>query len=469
MELPVRKPLQGARRPAYRLQTRNLSYKFTTRYDEVKWVGFLKSQNKAQRFILQDVSCEARAGEITAIAGPSGAGKTTLLEILAGIVPPGTVSGEVLVNSWPVNADVFRRISGFVTQDEALFPLLTVEETLMYSALLRLQGGENEKKNRVKKLMRELKLDHIANSKIREGSSGGISGGEKRRVSIGVELVHDPPIILIDEPTSGLDSSSALQVVSLLKTMVINQGKTIVLTIHQPGFRILELFDRVVLLSGGAVIHNGSIRFLEERLKVSGFIIPRHVNVLEFAIDVTESLVIVSTRQDNELSVRKSPMDKIEEKLLSYPNSQSREVLILGQRFCKNIFRTKQLFATRVVQALVAGLVLGSIFMNVGNKQDRVVLQTKIGFFAFSLTFLLSSMTEGLPIFLQERRILMRETSRGAYRVSSYVLANTLVFIPFLLMVGLLYASSVYWLVGLRRGYDGFLYSSPPPLRIRSP
>jgi len=149
-----------------------------------------------------------------------------------------------------------------------------------------------------------------------------------------------------------------------------------------------------------------------------------------------------------------------QEKPLCYPNSILGEVLILGQRFCSNIFRTKQLFATRVIQALVAGLILGTIYLNVGKKTGQVALQTRIGFFVFSLTFLLSSTTEGLPIFLQERRILTRETSRGAYRVSSYVLSNTLIFLPFLLMVALLYSTPVYWLVGLRRATDGFLYFS---------
>ena len=120
----------------------------------------------------------------------------------------------------------------------------------------------------------------------------------------------------------------------------------------------------------------------------------------------------------------------LERKLLFYPNSRLEEVLILGQRFCSNIFRTKQLFATRVIQALVAGFAFGTIYFNVGNDKGKITLQTQTGSFAFTLTFLLSSTTEGLPIFLQERT-LMRETSRGAYRVSSYVLANTIVFLSF--------------------------------------
>lgn len=425
------------------------------------------SKKTEKKFILENVNCEAKGREVTAIAGPSGAGKTTLLEILAGKMSRREVSGEVRVNDRPMDASHFRKISAYVTQFDALFPLLTVQETLMYSALLKQSGGWTEAASRVRQLLKELGLDHVADSRVGGGSNGGVSGGERRRVSIGVDLVHDPAVILIDEPTSGLDSASALHVVSLLKTMAVSQGKTVVLTIHQPGFRILEQFDRIVLLSNGNVVHNGPLNLLEERLKFACHNrIPKHVNALELALDIVESLVVQTSNkeQQNKDQDRKNMFalspNCAEEKFVPYANSRLEEVVILGKRFCSNILRTKQLFATRVVQALVAGLVLGTIFLDVGNEQGQVALQTQTGFFAFSLTFLLSSTTEGLPIFLQERRILTSETERGAYRVSSYVMANALVFLPFLLMVGVLYATPVYWLVGLRRETDGFLYFS---------
>uniref|UniRef100_A0A6N2NLA7 ABC transporter domain-containing protein n=1 Tax=Salix viminalis TaxID=40686 RepID=A0A6N2NLA7_SALVM len=440
MELPVKAPpVSGAQKTSYRLETKNLSYKLCSKLDELHFICCGGAPRRAPRFILRDVNCAASPGEITAIAGPSGAGKTTLLEILSGKISPRKVSGQVLVNSQPMNVRHFRRISG-------------------------LPGGKKDAANRVRRLLSELGLEHA------EGSNCGISGGEKRRVSIGVDLVHDPAVVFIDEPTSGLDSASALHVATLLKSMVLNQGKTIVLTIHQPGFRILELFDRLVLLSNGYAVHNGSLHFLEERLKFSGHQIPPHVNVLEFSFDAIESLSGQNSaflnnqcpreiRHNGSGHIARTPyFNNHQEKPLRFPRSILEEVSILGQRFCSNIFRTKQLFATRVIQSLVAGLILGTIFLNVGKKTGQVALQTRIGFFAFSLTFLLSSTTEGLPIFLQERRILMSETSRGAYRVSSYVLSNTLIFIPFLLMVALLYSTPVYWLVGLRMSIHGFLY-----------
>ncbi|XP_028795485.1 ABC transporter G family member 10-like [Neltuma alba] len=468
-------PVSCPRKTPFRIETKNLSCRLRSQLDEFRSLFFGSSPRSSAKLILKDVNCEAKPGELTVIAGPSGAGKTTLLEILAGRVSLCEVSGQVLVNHRPMDLKQFRRTCGYVTQEDTLFPSLTVRETLMYSALLRLPGGRKVAAARVAGLMKELGLDHIADSRIGTGRGGssdqGISGGERRRVSIGVDLVHDPAVILIDEPTSGLDSASALNIVSMLRLMAFNQGKTIVLTIHQPGFRILQLVDHLVLLSDGFVMHNGSLNLLEARLKLAGHHIPHHVNVLEFALDVMGCLVIqTSESRNNQLLLRdreeqvckmRMPCSLyVREKAVQYPNSPVEEILILGQRFCCNIFRTKQLFVTRVIQALVAGFILGTIFFNVGNREGQVALQTRSGFFAFSLTFLLSSTTEGLPIFLQEKRTLMKETSRGAYRVSSYVLANTLVFLPFLLMVGLLYSTPVYWLVGLRKEIDGFLYFS---------
>ncbi|CAM8890971.1 unnamed protein product [Rhodiola kirilowii] len=470
---------------SYALKTINLSCKLPVKHS---WWPLPTHQpadddDDQIKYVLKDVNCEARPREITAIAGPSGAGKTTLLELMAGIgVSSSRVSGQILVNDQPMNPPSFRKIAGFVSQEEALFPLLTVEETLTYSARLRLQGDVNTARVTVHELLKELKLDHVASSRIGDSGSGrGISGGEKRRVSIGVDLVHGPAVLLIDEPTSGLDSASALHVMLLLKSMAVKKGKTIVLCIHQPGFRILELFDQVVLLSNGAVVHNGTLHVLQERLKFVGHSIPDHVNVLEFAMDVTDNLVInleehreIEDGLAKDVTLTQAPddfehhnirvhpnsyIDNESEKHITSANSMIGEILILGKRFCSNIFRTKQLFAAKTLQALIVGVVLGTIFMNACKGSDgRPKLRTQIGFFAFTLTFLLSATTEGLPIFLKERKILLRETSRGAYRISSYVISNTLVFIPFLLVVAILYTVPVYWLVGLRKDADAFLY-----------
>lgn len=458
MELPINiEPYSVHLQIPYKINITNLSYKLSPGYG---------TSNNTNNYVLRDINCEAKPGDLTVIAGPSGAGKTTLLEILAGSISPCRVSGRVLINDAPINTACFRRASGYVTQDEALFPHLTVEETLTYSARLRIRGCRGAAASRVRYLLKELGLEHIGGARVGSESSRGISGGEKRRVSIGVELVHDPSVLLLDEPTSGLDSASALHVMLLLKSMTKNQFKTVVLTIHQPGFRILDLIDRVILLSNGKVLHNGSLSLLEERIKSEGHCIPGRVNVLEFAIDAMRSLgkdiELFDVKQEGRGRHINSKQTEHEEEQILYSNSPFKEVLILVQRFSKNIFRTKQLFAAKTTESVLAGIVLGTIFPNAfGNNSLRVSkMQNQLGFLAFTLTFLMSTTIEALPIFLQERRIVMREASRGVYRVSSYVAANALVFLPFLLIVALLYAIPVYWLVGLRREVDGFLYFS---------
>lgn len=459
MELPIK---NTHLKTHFKLETKNVSYKLSPRYNDFNWLPSFKD-NQHARFLLRDVTCDACPGKLTAIAGPSGAGKTTLLEILSGMIVPERISGNVLVNELPMCVDHFRRISGYVTQEDALFPLLTVEETLTYSARLRLKAGREKAAARVQKLLKELGLDHIRGARVGGESSRGISGGEKRRLSIGVDLVHDPAVLFLDEPTSGLDSASALHVISLLKSMAKNHHKTIVLTIHQPGFRILDLIDHVILLSNGALFHNGSLDLLEERIKAAGHVIPPRVNVLEFAIDAAEALQQQQEEEEKEAEKQSDDDDHFSNQEVQkhniYSNSHLEEVIILSKRFSCNIFRTKQLFAAKTIQSLLAGIVLGTIFIDAfGESNERKKVQNQIGFFAFTLTFLISTTTEALPIFLQERRILERETSRGAYRISSYVLANTLVFLPFLLIISLLYAAPVYWIVGLRRDAGGFLY-----------
>jgi energy-coupling factor transporter ATP-binding protein EcfA2 len=297
--------------------------------------------------------------------------------------------------------------------------------------------------------MAQLGLRHVAGSRV-----ASVSGGERRRVSIGVDLVHDPAVLLLDEPTSGLDSGSALHIVKMLRDMATAHGKTVVLTIHQPGFRILELLDRVVLLADGVVRHHGSLPFLEARLAASGHSIPAHVNTLEYAMETIDTLkpdVVIATAITYQEAAGPMPASSSARRA-AYANSAAAEVCILSGRFVKTVLRTPQLFAARMVQSAVVGVFLGTIFLGTTD------LQSRLGFFAFNLTFVLSSTTEGLPVFLQERRILERETSRGAYRVSSYVVSNAAVFLPFLLAAAILYATPVYWLVGLAREPASFAY-----------
>ncbi|OIW00476.1 hypothetical protein TanjilG_05826 [Lupinus angustifolius] len=441
------------------------------------------------KHVLKNVSCRAKAWEILAIVGPSGAGKSSLLEVLAGKVSPQ--NGTVLVNQKPMDKAQLKKLSGYVTQKDILFPLLTVEETMMFSAMLKLKLPQEQLCSRVKSLIKELGLDHVAGTRIGDDRVRGISGGERRRVSIGVEVIHDPRVLILDEPTSGLDSNSALQIVDMLKVMADTKGRTIILSIHQPGFRIVKLLNSLLLLANGCLFHHGTADLLDVNLRLMGLNIPLHVNVVEFAIESIDAiqqqrckLVQLETPQGTlqqnkgddaeetgECRSGKFTLQQlfqlskvIDEETINagidfpcdFANSRFRETMILTQRFSKNIFRTKELFACRTIQMLISGLVLGSIFCNL--KDDLVGAAEIVGLFAFILTFLLSTSIEALPIFLQEREILMKETSSGSYRVSSYAIANGLVYLPFLLILAILFSLPLYWLVGLNKNFMAFLH-----------
>ncbi|XP_059625102.1 ABC transporter G family member 5 [Cornus florida] len=444
------------------------------------------------RHVLTDVNCRAKPWEILAIIGPSGAGKSSLLEILAGKLSPASAS--IFVNQKPIDKARFKKISGYVTQKDTLFPLLTVEETLMFSAKLRLRLPQSQLTSRVKSLIYELGLGHVAGTRVGDDRVRGISGGERRRVSIGVEVIHDPKVLILDEPTSGLDSTSALQVIDIVKDMAETGGRTIILSIHQPGFRIVKLFNSILLLANGSVLHHGTVDQLGVQLKLMGLQLPLHVNLVEFAIESIETIKqqeaihhqhqhqemvpaaqLPSSKKQGESTSGKFTLQQlfqqskvIDEEIIiiddtdgidlptGFANSRLKETMILTHRFSKNIFRTKELFACRTLQMLITGLVLGSIFYDL--KDNIVGAEERVGLFAFILTFLLSSTIEALPIFLQEREILMKETSCGSYRVSSYAIANGLVYLPFLLILALLFAVPLYWLVGLNRSFSAFMH-----------
>lgn len=466
----------------------------------IKLFGNRKTQEGGFRHVLKDVNCRAKPWEILAIVGPSGAGKSSLLEILAGkLVIPSSQQQTILVNNKPIDRAQFKKISGYVTQkDTVLFPLLTVEETLMFSARLRLNLSHSELASRVKSLIQELGLCHVTRARVGDDQCKvrGISGGERRRVSIGVDVIHDPSVLILDEPTSGLDSSSALQIIDMLKTMAETRGRTIILSVHQPGFRIVKLFNSILLLANGSVLHHGSVDQLAARLRLmpnNNLHLPLHVNVVEFAIDSIDAIV---EQQQTQRRQRQQQQDDDENKLplaqqqgesrrgsltlqqlfhqskvmdgeeipidvgidfpSGYANSRLGEILILTHRFSKNIYRTKELFTCRTLQMLAAGIVLGSIFYDL--KNDFEGAQERVGLFAFILTFLLTSTIEALPIFLQERETLMKETSCGSYRVSSYAIANGLVYLPFLLILALFFSVPLYCLVGLNRSFKAYLY-----------
>ncbi|XP_015693928.1 ABC transporter G family member 8-like [Oryza brachyantha] len=402
----------------------------------------------APDYILRDVSLTARPGEILAVVGPSGAGKSTLLDILAARTAP--THGRLLLNSAPLRSSSFRRLSAHVPQMDVALSLLTVAETFAFAASLLYPASEASAA--VTALLADLRLGHATHTRV---SATRLSGGERRRVSIGLALLRNPGILLLDEPTSGLDSSSANVVVGCLRAVAAARGTTVVLSIHQPSSRILSSVDSLLLLSRGAVLHHGSVDSLDAALLSNGLAVPAQLNPLEFALEVLDQLPYPSAsspepKTPEEFATVTSSnrhKDAPSSSSSTSPCSRLHEVVVLYKRAWKVVYRSKQLLLTNFLESVLVGTLLGTIYINAGYGEAGA--HKRLGLFAFTLTFLLTSTTETLPTFVSERPIVLAETASGLYRLSSHATAATLVFLPYLLAVALLYSGCVYFLVGL--------------------
>jgi len=242
--------------------------------------------------ILEGVRGAVGPGEVMAIMGPSGAGKTTFLDILARKNKRGHVSGKFMVNGAKVTDEDYKEISGFVDQEDTMMSTLTVYETILNSALLRLPRDMNfqAKDKRVVEVMAQLGINGIRDQLIgtsEDNGIRGISGGEKRRVSIACELVTSPSILFLDEPTSGLDSFNAYNVVECLVKLAKNYRRTVIFTIHQPKSNIVALFDQLVLLAKGRCIYSGPFERCQAYFDMQGYPCPPGFNIADYLVDLT--------------------------------------------------------------------------------------------------------------------------------------------------------------------------------------
>ncbi|MCJ1471917.1 hypothetical protein MMC13_000558 [Lambiella insularis] len=241
--------------------------------------------------ILSDVRGIAHPGQIMAIMGASGAGKTTFLDILARKNKRGIANGEFYVNGEKVIDAEYRSVVGFVDQDDNMLPTLTVHETILTSALLRLPRdmGTAAKEQKVFEVEKQLGIYHIKDQLIgsEEGKGRGISGGEKRRVGIACELVTSPSILFLDEPTSGLDAFNAFNVVECLVTLAKNYNRTVIFTIHQPRSNIVALFDQLLLLAQGRVVYSGPFSGCQQYFDKIGYSCPPGFNIADYLVDLT--------------------------------------------------------------------------------------------------------------------------------------------------------------------------------------
>jgi ABC-type multidrug transport system permease subunit len=319
-----------------------------------------------------------------------------------------------------------------------------------------------------------------------------VSGGERRRVSIGTDIVHDPILLFLDEPTSGLDSTSAFMVVKVLQR-IARSGSIVIMSVHQPSYRILTVLDSLIFLSHGQTVYGGSPGGLPEFFGQFGHPIPENENRTEFALDLireleeapdgTKTLVEFNkswqtkknptnrTCNVSKLSLKDAISASISRgKLVSgAPNNSNStssvptfanplwaEMMVISKRSLLNAKRMPELFGIRLGAVLVTGIILATVFYHLDNSPRGA--QERLGFFAFAMSTTYYTCAESIPAFLQERYIFMRETAYNAYRRSSYVLAHSLISIPSLIVLSIAFAATTFWAVGLDGGFSGFCF-----------
>ncbi|KAJ8755539.1 hypothetical protein K2173_019337 [Erythroxylum novogranatense] len=475
-------------------------YPITLKFEEVVYKVNLNNKDFCQagtsitqeKTILNGITGVVSPGEILAMLGPSGSGKTTLLTALGGRLN-GKLSGKITYNGHPFSGMVKRR-TGFVAQDDVLYPHLTVIETLVFTALLRLPRTltRDEKVQHVERVIGELGLTRCRNSMIGGPLVRGISGGEKKRVSIGQEMLINPSLLLLDEPTSGLDSTTAQRILTIIKRLALG-GRTVVTTIHQPSSRLYHMFDKVVLLSEGCPIYYGLATAAMEYFSSIGFSTSITVNPADLLLDLANGIspvskhateqgesmeqerkmvreALVSAYEKNISAALKAELCNLEVKTYNYTKDASAKVKVRSEQWCTGwCYQFKVLFQRglrerryesfnrlRIFQVISVATLGGLLWWHTPTSHlaDRTAL-----LFFFSVFWGFYPLYNAVFTFPQERRMLLKERASGMYHLSSYFLARTFGDLPLELALPTAFVFIIYWMGGLKADPVTFILS----------
>ncbi|XP_040905894.1 ATP-binding cassette sub-family G member 8 [Toxotes jaculatrix] len=445
---------------------------------------------------INKLSLRVRSGQMLAVIGSSGCGKTSLLDIITCRDEGGTMtSGQVLINGKPNTPQLVKKSIAHVRQDDRLLPHLTVRETLVFVAKLRLPTHftQAQREQRVDDVIAELRLRQCAHTRVGNDYVRGVSGGERRRVSIAVQLLWNPGILILDEPTSGLDSFTAHNLVITLSRLA-RGNRLVLLSVHQPRSDIFQLFDLVVLLSSGSAVYCGAARDMVPYFTALGYPCPRYCNPSDFYVDLISIDRRSPEREAECLERARVLAEQFMEKVrdtddhmwkpagtnaapTESPQQPSRaegeaviaiskqknklpgglqQFTVLIRRHMYNDFRDLVTLLVHGFEALLMSLLVGCLYYGAGEErlsiQDTVALLYMIGAltpFAVVLDVIAKCHTE--------RAMLYHELEDGMYSVTSYFFAKVLGELPEHCVFTLVYGLPIYWLAGLNEAPDRFL------------
>ncbi|KAK3040743.1 hypothetical protein RJ639_029265, partial [Escallonia herrerae] len=442
----------------------------------IRWTNITCSlsdkSSKSVRFLLKNVSGEAKPGRLLAMMGPSGSGKTTLLNVLAGQImasPRLNLSGLLKVNGQQLSNKSYKL--AFVRQEDLFFSQLTVRETLSLAAELQLQeiSSAEDRDEYVDNLLFKLGLVSCADSWVGDAKVRGISGGEKKRLSLACELIASPSVIFADEPTTGLDAFQAERVVETLRQLA-QDGHTVICSIHQPRGSVYWKFDDILLLTEGALVYAGPAR--DELLAYFsnlGYQCPDHVNPAEFLADLIsvdysspesvysshkriDGLVEAFSQQTsltfyaNSLARKESPKGslKLSKKTITKGRgSWWRQFWLLLKRAWMQASRDGPTNKVRARMSIASATIFGLVFWRMGRSQTSI--QDRMGLLQVAaINTAMAALTKTVGVFPKERAIVDRERAKGCYALGPYLLSKLIAEIPIGAAFPLLFGSILY-------------------------
>ncbi|KAF8537404.1 P-loop containing nucleoside triphosphate hydrolase protein [Trichophaea hybrida] len=439
---------------AVNVSVRNLAISFSQRSNlSLPWRRNPEEEGKKVIKILENVSTDIPAGKLMAIIGSSGSGKTSMLNVMAHRMRGQNldITGTTTFNDSHILSSIRH---AYVMQQDVLLPTLTVRETLQYSAELRLPSGTTlgERERVVEEVILQLGLKECANTPIGDSAHKGCSGGEKRRVSIGVQLLSNPSVLFLDEPTTGLDATSAFQLVRTLKNLA-KKGRTIITTLHQPRSEIWGLFDRITIVARGSLVFSGKVSAVEGYFDSIGYPFPQHINPADFLIDLSavdyrspeaeaasieRVNALIASWQDHESQVLSPNASTISLETAITSTSVSagdvqssvakppfwRQVSVLTRRTFKTTYRDPMGLFGCLIEATMMAIIAGWIFYQINGSLSGIRSRQAALYMAVSLQGYLILLFEMYRLCEVDIRVFDREHGEGVVGVLAFMISR---------------------------------------------
>ncbi|EXJ64305.1 hypothetical protein A1O7_00641 [Cladophialophora yegresii CBS 114405] len=418
-----------------------------------------------------------QAGSVVALMGPSGSGKTTMLNVLAHRTSTmkGDIQGRIMMNGRVMDEAAIRRVSTYVEQEDAMIGILTARETVDFAARLSMNGNtpKKDRLSRVDGLIESFGLQRQADTIVGTPLRKGLSGGQKRRLSVASQLVTSPRLVFLDEPTSGLDSTASFECMKFIRQVAKQHNLIIIASIHQPSTTTFQLFDQLMLLSQGRTCYFGAVSAVEGYFERIGRPIPLHINPAEYLLDLVNtdfghddssadgSLGYVheawtASEEHNALMLSTATVSSL---VPVSPSRTSRKStlaiawVLLHRNFIKS-YRDLIAYGTRVFMYFGLAIMMGTVWLRLSYHQNSIQPFTNAIFFGGA--FMSFMAVAYVPSIIEDLNSFAKERANGLYGPLPFIIGNTLIGIPWLFLIAVMFSIITYWLGHFNPTAGGF-------------